>query len=238
MENPCNEVLTSLFDFVFPRYCTVCGKRLLSGEEDLCLACRADIPYTYLWKEPSPWVLSLFYYNDVSPYRKLALSVKYMGNSGLGVRLGRLLGIRAAGSPSLRDGIDAVAPVPLHWSRKWKRGYNQSEKIAEGFVEGYGSTGAGTPLLLPRLLQRNRRTASQTGIDAGLKSKNVEGAFSPGAESVVLGRLLEEKEAVRVLIIDDTCTSGATLLACAGALKPYGPNLEILFASVAKVRED
>ena len=231
-------VLTDLLDCVLPRYCVVCGKRLLAPERDLCLGCLADIPYTYMWTERGQWVFSLFYYNDVSPYKRLALSVKYMGNSSLGVRLGRLLGSYAALAGNGLGGIDIVAPVPLHWTRKWKRGYNQSEMIAEGFVSGYGSVCGKYPLLLPSLFTRRRRTASQTYVNVTDKVSNVRNAFALGGDSAAVDALVKGNGRVRILIVDDTCTTGATLLSCSSALKPYGISVEVLFASVAKVRED
>ena len=231
-------ILTDLLDLVFPRYCIVCGKRLLPAEKYICLGCCSDIPFTYLWDRPDAWVLSLFHYNDVSPYRKLALSVKYSGNAGLGVRMGRLLGIRAALSPCGWKGIDVVAPVPLHWTRQWKRGYNQAGKIAEGFVSGYVSAGGGEPVLLPVLFKRSRRTRSQTTMAVERKVSNVGKAFVLGSDSGRLEALIGKKGHVSVLLVDDTCTTGATLLSCSSVLKAYGASVTVSYATMAKVRED
>lgn len=269
-------ILCNLADVVLPRRCAVCGKFLLADERDICLECLCDIPYTHSWNDRDAWLLSLFYYNDVSPYKRLALSVKYMGNSSLGRRMGWILGVRTAFS-SVRPHIDIVAPVPLHWRRKWSRGYNQAEEIASGFVDGYRSvayggiaeTGiaeacivedctveaagpvlaqrGGVPpacrqgadtILLPSLLRRNRHTNSQTKVGVDSKAGNVRGAFSIGKDRQAFEELLSRRGHLTVLLMDDTCTTGATLFSCADALKPYRGKVDVLFAAMAKVRED
>lgn len=254
-------ILCNLADVVLPRRCAVCGKFLLADERDICLECLCDIPYTHSWNDRDAWLLSLFYYNDVSPYRRLALSVKYMGNSSLGRRMGRILGIRTAFS-SVRPHIDIVTPVPLHWRRKWSRGYNQAEEIASGFVDGYRSVACGgtaeasgpvlarrggalsacrqgaDTILLPSLLRRNRHTNSQTKVGVDSKAGNVRGAFSIGKDRRAFEELLSRRGHLTVLLMDDTCTTGATLFSCADALKPYRGKVDVLFAAMAKVRED
>lgn len=264
----------------------MCGKFLLADERDICLECLCDIPYTHSWNDRDAWLLSLFYYNDVSPYKRLALSVKYMGNSSLGRRMGWILGVRTAFS-SVRPHIDIVAPVPLHWRRKWSRGYNQAEEIASGFVDGYRSVACGgiaetgtmetgtmetgtaeactveactveaaepvlaqrggvppacrqgaDTILLPSLLRRNRHTNSQTKVGVDSKAGNVRGAFSIGKDRRAFEELLSRRGHLTVLLMDDTCTTGATLFSCADALKLYRGKVDVLFAAMAKVRED
>lgn len=231
-----NEIIRTLYDFVFPRYCVVCRGRLLPFERHLCLRCLCDIPYTYCWNDiRRPWVFALFHYSDISPYKRLALSVKYMGNAVLGRELGMCLGRYAAVSGLA---VDVVAPVPLHWMREYSRGYNQAGEIAKGFVAGYASVKGSTPEMLPHLIRRARYTRSQTSVNVSGKSGNVRGAFRPGRDLQRLEEMLSCRGRLSLLIIDDTCTTGATLFACADALKCCGPELEIYFAALAKVRED
>lgn len=107
---------------------------------------------------------------------------------------------------------DTIIPVPLHWRRQRERGYNQSALLAQRL---------GSAAQLPvrsDLLQRHRYTTSQTRLNAQQRSQNVQGAFScvkqHGAVKAIAGK--------KVLLIDDVATTGATLRACAQALKDQG----------------
>jgi ComF family protein len=102
---------------------------------------------------------------------------------------------------------DVIVPVPLHKRRLRERGYNQSALLAVRL---------GAALRVPVLhnvLVRNRYTMSQTRLDAQARSRNVAGAFSCSGSGV---------RHRRVLLIDDVCTTGATLNACGLALREEG----------------
>jgi ComF family protein len=102
---------------------------------------------------------------------------------------------------------DVVVPVPLHARRIKERGYNQARLLAERLGEA-----AGIPVLC-EALYRNRHTASQTGLSAQERRRNVNGAFSCSGSGV---------QGKRVLLVDDVCTTGATLEACSVALREGG----------------
>ena len=132
---------------VWPRRCGVCGGFLDTEERYVCAECLKDMPLTYFWSwranpaEQILWartylegVVSLFYYSRDNDYKELLHAVKYGGNVATGRWLGRILGekMREAAYPL----PDVIVPVPLHWRRQWKRGYNQAEVIARGISEG------------------------------------------------------------------------------------------------------
>jgi ComF family protein len=103
--------------------------------------------------------------------------------------------------------VDVVVPVPLHRRRERDRGFNQSALLARAVA---------TACALPTneaSLMRTRETVPQVGLDIYARRVNVRGAFRAGREGVV-GR--------RVLLIDDVCTTGATMEACAEALAAVG----------------
>jgi ComF family protein len=108
-------------------------------------------------------------------------------------------------APFAKD-ADLIAPVPLHWTRLWTRGYNQAGWLALAIANGLAKPYA------PLALIRKRRTPSQNGLSASGRSRNVEGAFSVGQD--VAGKT--------VLLVDDVYTTGATLNACAKALLKAG----------------
>lgn len=103
--------------------------------------------------------------------------------------------------------IDVAVPVPLHKSRERKRGFNQAAKLARGL-----SARAGIPVD-EGILVRHRRTAAQVGLDVRERVQNVRDAFTYVSEAAA-GK--------NVLLIDDVCTTGSTLEACAVALQQGG----------------
>ena len=109
---------------------------------------------------------------------------------------------------------DAVlVPVPLHSSRQRERGFNQAELLARGLSGLLRKTGKG-PRLETHCLRRTRSTPPQTGLSLAARRENVRGVFAVDHPEVV-----RDLEAV---LVDDVMTTGATLSACAAALKHAG----------------
>jgi ComF family protein len=103
--------------------------------------------------------------------------------------------------------FDAIVPMPLHWLRRWRRGFNQAELLSRAL-----SRQTGLPVRC--LVRRKRFTAAQAGLTNAGRRANVTGAFRvPRPESV---------KGLRLLLIDDVFTTGATAGACARALKRAG----------------
>jgi ComF family protein len=107
----------------------------------------------------------------------------------------------------LDSSFDAVVPVPLHWRRKWQRGFNQAELLARHI-----SKKRQVPVV--QALQRRKSAGVQASLSVAARRRNVAGAFT-----VKPGVNLSGK---RVLLIDDVMTTGATGSACAAALKRGG----------------
>jgi ComF family protein len=105
---------------------------------------------------------------------------------------------------------DVLMPVPLHRWRLWRRRYNQAALLANRIARLVGKRCHHQGLL------RIRATASQVGLDAKRRTRNVRGAFA------VLPALKPEVSGRRVLLIDDVLTTGATSNACAEALLEGG----------------
>ena len=102
---------------------------------------------------------------------------------------------------------DLIAPLPLHWFKRWQRGFNQSELLAREI-----SRRIGVPVRKP--IRRVRNTKAQAGLTNAKRRDNVARAFRVKSRQSLDG--------LRVLLIDDVMTTGATSGACAAALKKAG----------------
>jgi ComF family protein len=215
--------------FIFPQHCPVCGKRLSSAREALCLECEFKLPRTgYMNREDNPvsrlfWGrvpismgTSLFRFEKGSAYQALLHDLKYGGNRGAGNFLGRLLGLEIR--HTVYAGCDIMIPVPLHPKRLRERGYNQSAVIAAGISEITGIP------VIPDFLLRSGHRGSQTILSRFERFQNVSGSFSvrPGAPDL---------SAKKVLLVDDVVTTGATLEACAMELFGYS-HCQVFVATV------
>lgn len=224
--------LRASLDILLPRKCIVCHKTLLLDEEYICLNCMADLPETYFWKqshnpmadklneilqeeecsmsEKYAYATSLFFYHSEAGYRQIPYQIKYHGNIRAGSHFGKMLGKRLASSDLYKD-VDMVVPIPLHRTRKWKRGYNQAEVIARGVAESMGVC------LRKDILKRVKKTATQTEMSIEEKAANVADAFTVSDKK-------EAWEGCRhVLLIDDVFTTGNTSGACYKALRQIFP---------------
>ncbi len=105
--------------------------------------------------------------------------------------------------------VRAWIPVPVHWSRRWRRGYDQALELAREL--------AGlTDVPCWPALYRRRATRAQGSFGAGSRARNVANAFAVHPE--MRARLAGQT----VVLVDDVCTSGATLSACAQSLRAAG----------------
>lgn len=223
----------SISDLLMPRVCLCCGRQLLAGERHLCCVCLADLPLTHfearvhnpmadsfnaLVEAPGyEKACALFYYSG--GYERITQALKYGRNFGAGRYFASLLGEKLAG-----EGwdVDVVCPVPLHWTRRFSRGYNQAEVIGREVASALGAA------FEPRLLRRVRRTGSQVSFSAEERAANVAGAFKVRPTTGARWR------PSRILLIDDVFTTGATLSACAAALRDaFGPEVRISVATLA-----
>jgi ComF family protein len=151
--------------------------------------------------EPAEMRGAVFEYGG--PIAEAIHRFKYRGPSALSTALGALMGEAAAQSASE---IDAVVPVPLHWRRRRSRGYDQAALLAIPTARALG-----VPALL-RGLRRVRHTPSQVDLPHDERQQNVADAFAPW-------RL---QGSAKVLLVDDVCTTGATLRAASQALQAGG----------------
>jgi len=145
--------------------------------------------------------------------RKLIHLFKYRGMRRLAQPLGALLG---EAMPRDRQ-FDLVTAVPLHWRRRWQRGFNQAELLGKVIGRRRG-------IRSMNVLRRGWATRAQAGLSNAQRRENVAGAF----------RARRRVAGLRVLLVDDVMTTGATAGACARALKQAGAK-SVALAALARV---
>ena len=114
--------LNDLKELIFPRYCKVCGRRLMHSEQHLCINCLLELPRTHYEREPNnllmqhfmewPEVMratAYFYYYKEGKYRQLIHHLKYYDHPEVGTYLGRLAATELKTS-GFFDGIDLIVP--------------------------------------------------------------------------------------------------------------------------------
>ncbi len=177
------------------------------------------------------YAAALFFYREENGYRKIPQRLKYTGDIHEGRFFARLLGNHLKDSDLFGD-LDMIIPVPLHWTREWKRGYNQATIIARSVSEVTGVPVFG------HILKRNRRTKTQTKLSIEEKSENVLNAFSVNRryKSVFSPHSTVPANPRHILIVDDVFTTGSTIHACLYALQEhFGTSVRISAATLGFV---
>ena len=185
-----------------PPLCRRCGDplpswRVISVEAGVCPRCR---------RRPSALTESRAIGAYDGSLRAIVHAFKYGGCRSLARGLGARLRESAAG---LLANADIVVPVPLHRSRRRRRGFNQARELARHL---------GLPLV--DALRRTRPTPSQTDLPAAARHGNVRDAFALARRQ--LPWLALNVEGLRIVLVDDVSTTGATIEACARVLRAAG----------------
>lgn len=188
--------------------CEGCSQRIRRLREPLCRRCGAEVEFKKAQCGCQRRFHALNRLRSAAryegPLERAIHRFKYEGRRPLAEPLAGLLRDRLAvdGTPA-----ELVVWVPLHPRRLRERGYNQAELLARELVESFQLQVA------PGRLLRTRDTAPQVGLDRLRRRDNVAGAF--GWQGVALERRA-------LLLVDDVATTGATLEACAAALRVAG----------------
>ncbi len=162
-------------------------------------------------------------------YRNITYRLKYSRDIREGRFFAAMLGERASRAEWFSD-VDTVVPVPLHWTRRLRRGYNQAEVIASEVAKALGAR------LRTDILARRRRTSSQTKLGIEEKARNVRGAFVIGRKFRIFSGKRKSAPFRHILLVDDVFTTGSTLYNCWLPLHEFfGPSVRISIATLGVV---
>ncbi len=191
-------------------YCRSCLTPFVDSypldEFDLCTVCREsalnfDAVYSFGSYEGT--------------LRELIHLFKYAKVETLAGPLGRML----AEAAPVHERFDAVVAMPMHWRKRWTRGFNQAELLAGQTAKRYG-------LRLSSCVRRKRATKAQAGLSEAERRENLNDSFLVARPQEVAGK--------RVLLVDDVFTTGSTLRAATAALKGAGA-LRVVALTLARV---
>jgi ComF family protein len=189
--------------------CAGCLREASPLRRPFCLRCGQPVPASAVFcracaSKPSPCriIRAAFLYRG--PIPGVVHAFKYRGRRKAARAAGLWMAARLHVFPEL-SGCDALVPVPLHATRLRERGYNQARLLAEALAPS-----CGLPVL--DLLERVRPTLPQWDLDRAARRRNLREAFRAKAEASGLS----------LLLIDDVCTSTASLDECGRALNQAG----------------
>lgn len=235
----------SVWELLFPKKCILCGSVLQKGGCGVCTGCRSKLPVI---KEPRclhcgkpiesisqeycpdcagresslDGGITLWEYTD--SMRQVMADFKYGGcESDAEFFADEFVAFHR--ERIQRWNIQAIVPVPLHWKKRWFRGYNQAGSFADAL---------GYKLSVPvysELLKRVRYTEPQKGLDSRQRRKNLQSAFDAAEDA---GNRIDK--CFNILLVDDIYTTGATLEACADVLRRLGAQ-RVFFACLCTGRD-
>lgn len=206
------QVFTDVLHLFYPKLCMACEQSLPLKSDLLCVSCSFELPKTnfhfmaqnqlteQLWgRIPIHHGSAYYYFTKNSGVQNMIHSLKYQNRPDIGEYLGEAHGKSLRESPFYQK-IDAIVPVPLHWKKLKKRGYNQALMYAKGLATAFEKP-------VEELISRTESTSTQTKKSRLHRFQNVEHVFD------LVDRFTTASK--HFLLVDDVMTTGATLEACA-----------------------
>lgn len=221
------KILNFIISIIFPRTCSLCAKNLpFDSQQNICNDCLEKIPkleglicnkcslplpdggatcsdcksnkdiYFEVLKSPYTYSVQM---------KKLIKKLKYSKKSFLSKDLSSKLADFII-KENIDKNIDVVVPVPMHWFKKWKRGYNQAELIANDVSKIINKP-------MYNSLVRAKYTKPQFNLKKGQRKENLEDIFT------VNKKYMDKIKGKNILLIDDIATTCSTANQCAKVLK-------------------
>lgn len=211
--------LESLKYLVYPNVCLICGKKIAENKTYACEKCNDILKYNmkrqskfYINKHFEK-VISCFEYEGV--IRNKILEFKFRNKPYLGNSFAKIM---AESLAKIKNEFDLIIPVPMHYKRYFKRGYNQSSILAKQIAKLLNKK------CVTHVLRKVKNVVPQSTLNSTLRKTNVLNTYQIFNDSKILGK--------RILLIDDIYTTGATADECAKILKTHGVK-SVIVATIA-----
>lgn len=225
-------LVSRLVDFIAPRRCAMCGRRLAVSENVICNVCQFHLPRTlysatpydnemarlFYYLMPIERAAAWFFYEPASAPGNIIYRLKYGGQMYTGSDIGAMMAQEMA-VDNFFDGIDIIVPVPLSKRRYRERGYNQSREIARGV-----SRVTGLPLAGNIITRRYTGLNNVSLHGRWWRAENVDGVFSLTDPSTLHGK--------HILIVDDVVTTGATILSLCTEIMSHAAGVRFSVLSI------
>lgn len=198
-------MIHDLLSLIYPNVCINCGDTLLHAEKFICITCKLDLPVTndhlndqneltqkFAFNSKIKTAAAFLYFFKGGMTQKLLYQLKYNGRKELGIYLGELYGDLI----KEKVDVDMIVPVPIHPSKRKRRGYNQTTYFAQGLASQLVVD------VREDLVNRLIRTSSQTKKSKVQRWQNLENVYTD---------ITEDLSTYKALIVDDVITTGATV---------------------------
>ena len=222
--------INDLLNLFYPPQCHLCGNNLTQDERFICNPCMETLPRTGYHRNlrnpmeekfaghfPFKAATGHFFYSRDSELAQLIQDMKYRNFPSIGNKMGSLAGKELFISGFLNE-VQVIVPVPMHFLKKARRGYNQVDNISKGIGDA-----AGIPVINALKMVRQRKT--QTSLSGIERLANAEGLFKT-RKNIDLNNK-------GVLLVDDICTTGATIGSAAKTLTDTFPSIRLYLFTLA-----
>jgi ComF family protein len=219
-----------LVDFLFPKVCAACDRKLLQHEKVICIFCSIEISYTndhldftndtykmFKGRLNIHLASSLMYYEKFTTAQKMIQDLKYHHNEQVSSYIGQMHA-RLLSSVDKWYDIDVVIPVPINKKKLKKRGYNQVLGYAKALAEQFKAE------LNTKAIRRKNETTSQVLKGKYARTQILKSHYFKGD--------VKELEGKHLLLVDDIITTGSTIEACGKILEQI-PDTKLSLASMA-----
>ena len=229
-----------MLNILFPKYCPGCNLVLPEPEVILCIACRNELPRTHYHTFDDPSVINKFYgrlplnhgtallhYYKKGLTQRLIHALKYKGQKEIGEWLGRWLGEELKSLNHYRE-LSGVVPVPMHPKKLRQRGFNQAAIFGQALAQALN-----IPCFETLLIQNKIRQTQAKQGRWGRWSKAHEFSLNPLDHPINYSEF-KRPESLKLLLVDDVITTGATMEACGNILvRELGASLSCASIAIA-----